>query len=381
MCATWSRSIQRTFEDLTSLEVNTIIKPTIDSGKVDDRDFLLLYQLAGVYYAKITELGKRYERLLPADFSEPDLRLPGIRENNFFIRNHIFEAGGIFSFRELSVWARFGSGFIANYGEQLSNPPMEQMEDMNMLNRIDSLCGTFSQIIETEVEELNLKEKTVIQGPVEGKPKVIDILWNAYKELHEQYRAEWKDHIADHLEQKNALVKPGKEKTSEVMNVYYPLVPGPNRPEELGGGPWRATPFEDWSDITLLRSAQSRVWNLERRYVAAHQAGLYNVKEESREEYYKSFKKEERQIKLDLRDWVFVRKMLDIGTEVVVMQTRIGIDGDITTRIAQRFADRPVQFILDMHNDGINMSVRFWEKIVDTLQSMVSGLMSGNRKN
>ncbi|HAA10934.1 MAG TPA: hypothetical protein DCE41_04220, partial [Cytophagales bacterium] len=242
MCATWSRSIQRTFEDLTSLEVNTIIKTTINSGKVDDRDFLMLYQLAGAYYAKITELGKKYERLIPADFSEPDLKIQRIRDNNFFMREHLFVTGGVFSFRELGIWARFGSGFINSYGDQLSNTPTERAEDLNMLNRIDGICGTFSQILETEVEEVNLKKKEVTGkhrlegGETEGKKKVIDVLWNTYKSLHDEYGADWKNHINEELGKVEGDISASGEKTFEVMNVYYPLVRPENRPDAIGGG-------------------------------------------------------------------------------------------------------------------------------------------------
>ena len=68
---------------------------------------------------------------------------------------------------------------------------------------------------------------------------------------------------------------------------------------------------------------------------------------------------------LELRELMVLRKANDMGTERVVLQTIIGMDGDVTTRISQAFANNPVMFINEMHHESINISVDFWKTLVN----------------
>ncbi|MFY9151879.1 MAG: hypothetical protein WAO52_07695 [Prolixibacteraceae bacterium] len=74
---------------------------------------------------------------------------------------------------------------------------------------------------------------------------------------------------------------------------------------------------------------------------------------------------EQYELDLDLRQLLVIKKANDIGTEKVVMQTIIGMDGDVTSRISKSFADQPIAFINDIHNDAIRISVKFWETLVN----------------
>ncbi len=66
----------------------------------------------------------------------------------------------------------------------------------------------------------------------------------------------------------------------------------------------------------------------------------------------------------DLRQLMVIKKANDIGTERVVMQTIIGMDGDITTRISRSFANQPISFVNDLHKDAINISVDYWKFLI-----------------
>ncbi len=68
--------------------------------------------------------------------------------------------------------------------------------------------------------------------------------------------------------------------------------------------------------------------------------------------------------KIDLRQRMVIKKANDIGTEQVVMQTIIGMDGDITTRISRSFADRPITFVNDLHKDAMSISVDYWKFLI-----------------
>lgn len=62
-----------------------------------------------------------------------------------------------------------------------------------------------------------------------------------------------------------------------------------------------------------------------------------------------------------------IRKAWEIGTERIVLQTVVQIDGDVTTRISERFAKKPNDTILKIHNDSITTSTSFWAQLVKTL--------------
>ena len=70
------------------------------------------------------------------------------------------------------------------------------------------------------------------------------------------------------------------------------------------------------------------------------------------------------ELNLDLRQLMVFKKANDIGTERVVLQTVIGMDGDITTRISKSFAEQPVSLITQMHQDAIGISVDFWKSLI-----------------
>lgn len=70
------------------------------------------------------------------------------------------------------------------------------------------------------------------------------------------------------------------------------------------------------------------------------------------------------ELNLDLRQLMVIKKANDIGTESVVIQTIIGMDGDITTRISQAFANQPIPFINAMHDEAITISVKFWKTLI-----------------
>jgi hypothetical protein len=82
------------------------------------------------------------------------------------------------------------------------------------------------------------------------------------------------------------------------------------------------------------------------------------------------------ELKLDLRQLMLFKKANDIGTEKVVLQTIIGIDGDVTTRIAHAFADNPVTFINNIHNEAIGISVKFWESLVNVVVKLGQTILS-----
>lgn len=89
----------------------------------------------------------------------------------------------------------------------------------------------------------------------------------------------------------------------------------------------------------------------------------------------RSEKAEKLDLDLDLRQLMVIKKANDIGTESVVLQTVIGMDGDVTTRISRTFADQPISFINEIHQEAIGISVKFWETLVNVVVKLGESIL------
>lgn len=70
----------------------------------------------------------------------------------------------------------------------------------------------------------------------------------------------------------------------------------------------------------------------------------------------------------------FLRKAWEVGTERIVMQTVIQIDGDVTTRIAERFLkEEDNNIVMKIHNDSVSTSTSFWSNLMRAM-----GEIAGN---
>ncbi len=84
---------------------------------------------------------------------------------------------------------------------------------------------------------------------------------------------------------------------------------------------------------------------------------------------------EKYELNLDLRQLMVFKKANDIGTERVVMQTVIGMDGDVTTRISKSFAEQPIVFIDKLHHEAIGISVDFWKSLITVVVKLGESLI------
>ncbi len=68
---------------------------------------------------------------------------------------------------------------------------------------------------------------------------------------------------------------------------------------------------------------------------------------------------------LDVADATRVRKIWDVGTERVALQTVIQIDGDVITRVRADLADAEANLLYQAHLQGIKTSVESWRFLVE----------------
>lgn len=78
---------------------------------------------------------------------------------------------------------------------------------------------------------------------------------------------------------------------------------------------------------------------------------------------------------LDTRDSVKIKRLFDLGTENVVMQTRFGLDGDVVTRVEENFASKPKQLIIDIHDRHTDLSLKYWKHLVGLVQDIVTKII------
>ncbi len=65
-----------------------------------------------------------------------------------------------------------------------------------------------------------------------------------------------------------------------------------------------------------------------------------------------------------------LRKAYEIGTSQIMLQTIIQVDGDITSYISRTFLNQPDDIqatILNLHNDSLQNSTRFWRYLFDAV--------------
>jgi hypothetical protein len=77
----------------------------------------------------------------------------------------------------------------------------------------------------------------------------------------------------------------------------------------------------------------------------------------------------------EVRDTAMLRKMWEIGTEEVVAQTVVHLDGDVVTRF-RRGLDGPDQGapVMEAHRMGVDVALSSWRHLVDTALRLVRPL-------
>jgi hypothetical protein len=67
----------------------------------------------------------------------------------------------------------------------------------------------------------------------------------------------------------------------------------------------------------------------------------------------------------DPDELIQLRKVWEIGTEEVVMQTVLWIDGDATQRVHPAYVDKAHEQLLGIHAASVNASLSYWKSLGD----------------
>jgi len=119
--------------------------------------------------------------------------------------------------------------------------------------------------------------------------------------------------------------------------------------------------YKDWTDtqqngnITPLKSAKPT------------EISLYNLAW-IRDEVL------ERAWDVAFEDRAKIRKIWEAGTETVLVQTAIQLEGDVVTRISRRVSSSDSGGIMKVLQQGIETSIAMWSKIIDAVARFVEVL-------
>jgi hypothetical protein len=79
-----------------------------------------------------------------------------------------------------------------------------------------------------------------------------------------------------------------------------------------------------------------------------------------------------RVMQLSADDVLIVRKVWEVGTESIAMQTVAQIDGDVVTRIQAARATLADQPIHDLHREAVGNAMKHWQFLVETLVTITT---------
>lgn len=86
------------------------------------------------------------------------------------------------------------------------------------------------------------------------------------------------------------------------------------------------------------------------------------------------------QCEIDTDLMVKFNRYYDLGTEEIILQTRIGIDGDIVTRVQRDFSEAPRQLLIDLHEKHTNLSMDYWKSLIQIAVDIVHGIINNRKK-
>lgn len=83
-----------------------------------------------------------------------------------------------------------------------------------------------------------------------------------------------------------------------------------------------------------------------------------------------------RDVKLPTDDLTLLRKIWDVGAETVLLQSLIGLDGNVVTRIHEDRIDAASKALRDLHLASTRTAIDTWSTVVKLLASLIHSLAS-----
>lgn len=81
-------------------------------------------------------------------------------------------------------------------------------------------------------------------------------------------------------------------------------------------------------------------------------------------------------LKLDREQYMALQKYWEIGTEQIVMQTVVQLDGDVFTRIQEKYASSDYAALHQLHNNAVNTSYQYWKSLIQIVAQFLNTVFS-----
>ena len=78
---------------------------------------------------------------------------------------------------------------------------------------------------------------------------------------------------------------------------------------------------------------------------------------------------------LDPDQLALLRKIWEVGTTEIAMQTVVQLDGDVVTRILAKYADREFEILHRLHNQGVDTAIGFWKDLIGVLKDFFQDII------
>lgn len=78
------------------------------------------------------------------------------------------------------------------------------------------------------------------------------------------------------------------------------------------------------------------------------------------------------------QELVMIRKIWELGTEVIAMQTIVQLDGDVITRLDPYYMnEKKYPRLHDYHNEALNVALKHWSDLVSVASSLIQAAVKG----
>lgn len=77
---------------------------------------------------------------------------------------------------------------------------------------------------------------------------------------------------------------------------------------------------------------------------------------------------------LDSDAVIRLRKIWELGTDIIVAQTIVHVDGDTVTKFQRGIEQERLAFCMDIHNQGVDTAVKQWKTLFDAFKALIGGV-------
>lgn len=190
----------------------------------------------------------------------------------------------------------------------------------------------------------------------------------------------WADEILDCIDQRGeqlstqvktdlSILSRIKDNSDQIKGIYTSLILRDKNLEE----------FLIQSNIKLERHEIKNPNEVVDKIPAEYERKHYLTNCFSRAQLVMALSQKAKYPPLDLTpdELVLLRKIWEIGVEVVAMQTVIQVDGDVMTRIHPNYLSDHYKVLHDYHNEGVGISLRYWKDLVNVAKDLVIAVTQG----